>query len=71
MQQTNTRPLRSPAPQEWQSVARNFLDFAQRHHDIVAEYGRFPHRNGLLGRHSTEAEDRFLSEGGETFGQVG
>ncbi len=66
-----TRAMADGAPLEWQAVAQNFLAFAIRHHDIVAEYGRFPHRNGLLGRHTTEAEARFLSEGGETFGQAG
>jgi uncharacterized protein (DUF924 family) len=58
------------APPEWVEQARGFADFAVRHHDIVESYGRFPHRNKVLGRNSTEAEDHFLSEGGETFGQA-
>lgn len=61
----------SEATEEWRDVARNFRDYAVRHHDIVEHYGRFPHRNSALGRHSTEAETRFLAEGGETFGQGG
>jgi uncharacterized protein (DUF924 family) len=36
------------------------LKYAQRHVDVVAEYGRFPHRNDILGRPSTEAEKQFL-----------
>jgi uncharacterized protein (DUF924 family) len=63
--------LADEAPQEWQSVAQGYLDYALRHHDIVAAYGRFPHRNSLLGRSSSDAETEFLAEGGETFGQAG
>lgn len=65
------RALFSSAALEWKEFAKESLDYAVRHHDIVAEYGRFPHRNSLLGRNSTEAETRFLAEGGETFGQAG
>ncbi|MFW7342425.1 DUF924 family protein [Pollutimonas sp. H1-120] len=38
--------------------------FAQDHHDIIARFGRFPHRNPELGRISTPEELRFLHEGG-------
>lgn len=38
--------------------------YAQHHRDIVARFGRFPHRNAVLGRHSTPDEERFLAEGG-------
>jgi len=40
------------------------LRFAQHHRDIVARFGRFPHRNALLGRESTPQEREFLAEGG-------
>jgi uncharacterized protein (DUF924 family) len=40
------------------------LKFAQLHHDIIARFGRFPHRNRLLGRSTTPAEQAFLDEGG-------
>ena len=63
--------LVSEAPDGWKEVAEGYRGFAVRHHDIVAYYGRFPHRNKILGRHSTTAESRFLSEGGESFGQAG
>jgi uncharacterized protein (DUF924 family) len=36
--------------------------WAQSHHDIVARFGRFPHRNALLGRSSTDAEAEFLKQ---------
>ena len=44
-------------------------DHARQHRDIIAEFGRFPHRNALLGRSSSEAEVRYLERGGATFGQ--
>jgi len=40
--------------------------WAVRHRDIVARFGRFPHRNALLGRASTP-EEAFLKEPGSSF----
>jgi uncharacterized protein (DUF924 family) len=40
------------------------LRFALHHRDIVRRFGRFPHRNEVLGRQSTAEEQRFLAEGG-------
>ena len=40
------------------------LPFAEEHHDIIARFGRFPHRNTVLGRESTPEELAFLEEGG-------
>jgi len=40
------------------------LKHAQRHHDIVERFGRFPHRNPILGRDMTPEEQKFLDEGG-------
>jgi uncharacterized protein (DUF924 family) len=45
----------------------NFLDFARRHRDIIARFGRFPHRNRVLGRASTPAEQAFLQQPGSSF----
>ena len=45
------------------------LDYAISHRDSIARFGRFPHRNKLLGRASTVAEHEYLSQGGATFGQ--
>lgn len=45
-----------------------YLDFARRHRDIVARFGRFPGRNRALGRPSTAEEAAWLAGGGETFG---
>lgn len=38
--------------------------WARHHHDVVARFGRFPHRNDLLGRVGTAQERAFLAEGG-------
>jgi uncharacterized protein (DUF924 family) len=48
-------------------VFQEFLDFAVRHRDIIARFGRFPHRNGVLGRSSTPEELAFLQEPGSSF----
>jgi uncharacterized protein (DUF924 family) len=40
------------------------LKWAVVHRDIIERFGRFPHRNAVMGRISTEEELRFLSEGG-------
>ncbi|WP_205543939.1 DUF924 family protein [Rubrobacter indicoceani] len=43
------------------------LKFAVQHRDVVARFGRFPHRNDLLGRESTPEELEFLKEPGSSF----
>lgn len=43
------------------------LDYARRHRDIVARFGRFPHRNAILGRESSEEESAFLRLPGSGF----
>ena len=45
----------------------DLLRWAQAHHDIVARFGRFPHRNALLGRPSTAEEEAFLKTPGSSF----
>ncbi|MGZ3275959.1 MAG: DUF924 family protein [Caulobacteraceae bacterium] len=40
------------------------LKWARIHHDIIHRFGRFPHRNALLGRETGAAEQAFLDEGG-------
>lgn len=43
------------------------LEWAQRHHDVIARFGRFPHRNAILGRASTPEEIAFLAQPGSSF----
>ena len=40
------------------------LSYARDHERIIRRFGRFPHRNGSLGRHTSPAEQRFLDGGG-------
>ena len=40
------------------------LDYAILHRDIIARFGRFPHRNACLGRETTAQEQAFLDDGG-------
>lgn len=42
----------------------NYLAYAQAHHDVIARFGRFPHRNLALGRDSTADEQAWLDAGG-------
>ncbi len=42
-------------------------DYAVRHLEIIERFGRFPHRNAVLGRDSTEAEAQFLTEPNTAF----
>ena len=44
--------------------------YAVQHRDIIAEFGRFPHRNAVLGRESTAAELKFLEDPKNSFGQA-
>lgn len=57
-------PLAAP---EQQKAFQQYLNFAIRHRDIIARFGRFPHRNSLLGRPSTPEELHFLSQPGSSF----
>ena len=43
------------------------LDYELRHKAIIDRFGRYPHRNAVLGRASTEEELRFLKESGSHF----
>ncbi|MBT8099607.1 MAG: DUF924 domain-containing protein [Gammaproteobacteria bacterium] len=45
--------------------------FAELHRDIVDQFGRFPHRNELLGRKNTPEEDEYLAGDSPDFGQGG
>lgn len=46
---------------------QGYADYARRHHDIIARFGRFPHRNAVLGRASTPEEVEFLKQPGSSF----
>ena len=44
-----------------------FLDYARRHREVIARFGRFPHRNAALGRASTAGERFYLAQPGAGF----
>lgn len=45
-------------------IGGSTLEYAILHRDIIERFGRFPHRNPVLGRSTTEAEQAFLDQGG-------
>lgn len=51
-------------PDPWSATT---LDYARRHHEVIARFGRFPHRNAILGRASTPEELAFLQQPGSSF----
>ena len=42
----------------------NYIKYAQLHYDLIARFGRFPHRNEAMGRVSTQEERDYLASGG-------
>jgi uncharacterized protein (DUF924 family) len=50
-------------PENMAGLHRSQLDYATKHRDIIRQFGRFPHRNGVLGRASTAEEQAFLAKG--------
>ncbi len=61
--------LRDETPSGAKHHTGGYLQYAHQHRDIIARFGRFPHRNSVLGRSSTEAELAYL-EHGSSFGQA-
>lgn len=59
--------LAEAAPERAQDLQGN-LEFAEKHRDMIAAFGRFPYRNAVLGRVSTTREQEFLLHG-PRFGQ--
>ena len=57
------------APAEARQLGAGMAEYARKHRDVVARFGRFPHRNEALGRATTPAEQSYLAEGAERFGQ--
>lgn len=48
-------------------ASQNAIDYARRHLEIIERFGRFPHRNAILGRPSTPTELEFLQQPGSSF----
>ncbi|MBN8910757.1 MAG: DUF924 family protein [Rhizobiales bacterium] len=47
-----------------QPLSEEYRKYAELHRDIIRRFGRFPHRNAILGRTSTPEEQQFLDDGG-------
>ena len=61
------RQLVAQATPETEKVLAGALDYAEQHQDVIARFGRFPHRNAVLGRTSTEEEKTYLVQPGAGF----
>lgn len=59
--------LAAQVPAEDREAFNGFVDFARRHLEVIERFGRFPHRNAILGRESTAAELAFLEQPGSSF----
>lgn len=59
--------LAQDAPPGHQAVFAVWLEYARAHAEVIARFGRFPHRNAALGRESTPAEREYLSTPGAGF----
>jgi len=80
LQHAESVPVQIKSVEIFQALAEDSTDtmretfltaaqFAELHHDIVVEFGRFPHRNDILGRQNTDAEATFIAGDGPNFGQ--
>jgi uncharacterized protein (DUF924 family) len=54
-------------PASDRTLFNDYLDYAEQHQQVIARFGRFPHRNAVLGRESTAEELAFLSKPGSRF----
>ena len=63
------RRLLSEAPEELKPIFASAVRSAENHRAIIDQFGRFPHRNRVLGRANTRGEQEWLRVGGDTFAQ--
>ncbi|HEY3786583.1 MAG TPA: DUF924 family protein [Steroidobacteraceae bacterium] len=61
--------LLGEAPMELRATFEDSLESAHKHRELVRHFGRFPHRNAILGRSSTPEEAAWLQENPSAFGQ--
>jgi len=59
--------LMADAPASFTDLATGFVDYAHQHQEVIARFARFPHRNALLNRISTEPEKEYLAQPGAGF----
>lgn len=63
------RRVLAEAPQDLHAFFESSLRSAENHRRIIEQFGRFPHRNALLARTSTPAEEQWLARHRDSFGQ--
>ena len=79
-QHTEDRERQDESVRVWEALAasvegetaeyfENSIAHAREHRDVVRRFGRFPHRNAVLGRESTPEEQRYLDGGAPRYGQ--
>jgi len=61
--------LVAESPAELRSTFEGALEWAEMHRTLIRQFGRFPHRNKILGRQNTPEEAAYLKTSGKTFGQ--
>jgi uncharacterized protein (DUF924 family) len=64
---TLCKELAESVPEAHRELFDGYLNYAVRHCEIVERFGRFPHRNALLGRRPTNDEQAYLEAGGDHF----
>ncbi len=55
------RALAEEAPAPLSKIMASMLDYAERHAVVIRRFGRYPHRNAMLGRTTTDEEAEFLA----------
>ena len=58
------------APPDWHEFLNSSLGSTRKHLELIQRFGRFPHRNIVLGRQSTPEEQAYLDSGSGSFGQA-
>ena len=65
------RKLAEAVSPTYRETFETMATFAELHHDIIEQFGRFPHRNKLLDRENTPEEEKYLAGDSPDFGQGG
>lgn len=63
------RKLANAVSPTYRETFETIFAFAELHHDIIEQFGRFPHRNHVLGRPNTPEEEEYLGGDAPDFGQ--
>lgn len=66
-QRESVRLFEAHARETGETGKGSYVDYARRHAAVIERFGRFPHRNAVFGRASTEEEIAFLREPGSSF----